>query len=191
MKQLMLFIQREVPGCESAYVLDSSTSIGVRETRRIRGEFVLTEQDILAHRTYEDTVAKLWRFHAAGRDWHSPDGGEGAPTNTVYRTDITPLNWFEIPYRCFVPNGVDSLLVGGRTLSQTHSADMWTRGMYACMITGQVAGTAAALATQSGCSVRALDVAALQEALHRQGVDLGSRNPTMSPVNKAREPQGI
>jgi len=175
MKQVAAFIQREIPGCEKAYVIDASSSIGVRETRRIRGPFVLTEEDILAHKTYEDTVAKIWRFHAAGRDWHSPDGGEGSSSNLVYRTAVTPLNWFEIPYRCFLPNGVQGLLVGGRTLSQTHQADMWTRGMYCCMVTGQVAGTAAALATQSRVEPSALDVRMLQDALAAQGVDLGSK----------------
>jgi len=175
MKQLAAFIQREIPGCEKAYVIDASSSIGVRETRRIRGPFALTEEDILAHKTYEDTVAKIWRFHAAGRDWHSPDGGEGSSSNLVYRTAVTPLNWFEIPYRCFLPNGVQGLLVGGRTLSQTHQADMWTRGMYCCMVTGQVAGTAAALATQSRVEPSALDVRMLQDALAAQGVDLGSK----------------
>jgi hypothetical protein len=175
MKQLAAFIQREIPGCGKAYVIDASSSIGVRETRRIRGPFVLTEEDILAHKTYEDTVAKIWRFHAAGRDWHSPDGGEGSSSNLVYRTAVTPLNWFEIPYRCFLPNGVQGLLVGGRTLSQTHQADMWTRGMYCCMVTGQVAGTAAALATQSRVEPSALDVRMLQDALAAQGVDLGSK----------------
>jgi hypothetical protein len=93
----------------------------------------------------------------------------------VYRTAVTPLNWFEIPYRCFLPNGVQGLLVGGRTLSQTHQADMWTRGMYCCMVTGQVAGTAAALATQSRVEPSALDVRMLQDALAAQGVDLGSK----------------
>ncbi|MHB1006402.1 MAG: FAD-dependent oxidoreductase [Chloroflexota bacterium] len=175
MRQLVPFIRRERPGCEGAYLLDASTSIGVRETRRVRADFVLDEADILAHRTYEDTVAKVWRFHAGGRDWHSPDGGEGAPDNLVYRTAVTPLNWFEIPYRVFVPNGVEGLVVGGRTLSQTQAADMWTRGMYCCMVTGQVAGTAAALAAAAGVTPRGLDPLPLQRSLARQGVDLGSR----------------
>jgi FAD dependent oxidoreductase len=175
MKRLAEFIRREIPGCDKAYVIDASSSIGVRETRRIRGPFVLTEEDILAHTTYPDTVAKLWRFHSAGRDWHSPDGGEGSAQNAVYRTAVTPLNWFEIPYRCFYPKGVSGLLVGGRTLSQTHQTDMWTRGMYCCMVTGQVAGTAAALAAKSGLDVGAISVGQLQDRLAAQGVDLGSQ----------------
>jgi hypothetical protein len=175
MKQLIAFIRRQIPGCEAAFVIDASSSIGVRETRRIRGPFILGEEDILTQRTYNDTVAKIWRFHAAGQDRHSPDGGEGSPGNLVYRTPVTPLNWFEIPYRCLLPNGVQGLLVGGRSLSQTHRADMWTRGMYCCMVTGQVAGTAAALAAKSGIEPSALDARVLQDRLAAQGIDLGSQ----------------
>lgn len=175
MKLLIAFIRRQIPGCEAAFMIDASSSIGVRETRRIRGPFILSEEDILTQRTYHDTVAKVWRFHAAGRDWHSPDGGEGSPGNLVYRTAVTPLNWFEIPYRCLLPNGVQGVLVGGRSLSQTHQADMWTRGMYCCMVTGQVAGTAAALAAKSGIEPSALDARELQGRLAAQGIDLGSQ----------------
>lgn len=178
MRKLLDFILREIPGCEKAYMLDSSSSIGVRETRRVRGQFVLDEADILAQKTYEDTVAKVWRFNAAGMDWHSPDGGEGGSANAVYRTAVTPLNWFEIPYRVFVPNGVGGLLVAGRTLSQTQKADMWTRGMYCCLVTGQVAGTAAALCAASGQEPVDLDVRKLQGLLASQGVDLGSQSTT-------------
>lgn len=149
-RQLFQVIKKYIPGFENAYVIDSSPTVGVRETRRVRGSYVLTEEDILAHRTYPDSVAKIWRHHDAGRDWHSPDGGEGSPQNLVYRTLRTDLKWFEIPYRVLVPNGVEGLTVGGRTLSVTHEADMWTRGQYCCLVTGQVAGTAAALAAQAG-----------------------------------------
>ncbi len=175
MKMLLAFIQCRVPGCDKAHVIDASSSIGVRETRRIRGPFVLREEDILAQRTYPDTVVKIWRFHAAGQDRHSPDGGEGAAGNAVYRTEVTPLSWFEIPYRCFLPNGVSGLLAAGRALSQTHQADMWTRGMYCCLVTGQVAGTAAALAATSGVAPPGVSVGDLQDRLSAQGVDLGSR----------------
>jgi hypothetical protein len=147
----------------------------VRETRRIRGERLLTEEDILADKTYPDTVVKVWRHNAAGRNWHSPDGGEGAPWDPTYRTLTTDLRSFEVPYGCLVPRDVDGLLVAGRIISQTHEADMWTRGMYCCMMTGQCAGIAAALAARTGAAPRKLDVSALQREIGRQGLDLGSR----------------
>jgi glycine/D-amino acid oxidase-like deaminating enzyme len=171
---LCQFIKRHVPGCENCYVIDSASSLGVRETRRIRGDHVLTEEDILAHRTYPDSVAKIWRHHAGGRDWHSPDGGEGAPDNLVYRTLTTTLDWFEIPYGIVIPTGIEGLLVAGRTLSQTHEADMWTRGQYCCVVTGQVAGTAAALSRQARSVPRVLDIGRLQRALIEQNVDIGA-----------------
>ena len=186
MRQLVPFIRNYIPGCRNAYVIDASSSIGVRETRRIRGSHVLTEEDIAAHKTYEDTVAKIWRFHAAGADWHSPDGGEGSPDNPTYRTAVTPLNWYEIPYRVFVPNGVDGVLVAGRTLSQTQEADMWTRGMFVCLNTGQIAGTAAALAAAAGLTPRELPVSQLQANLFGQGLDLGSRAPAIEAIARAK-----
>jgi hypothetical protein len=174
MDQLLRFIRKSVPGCERAFRIDASTAIGVRETRRIRGEHVLTEDAILAGATYPDTIVKLWRLHGAGRNWHSPDGGEGAADDPTYRTLVTDLHSFEVPYRCLVPREVESLLVAGRAISQTHESDMWTRGMHCCALTGQCAGVAAALAARSGRRPRALEAAGIQRELARQGVDLGS-----------------
>jgi len=172
-RQLYELIKHHVPGCEGCYVLDSS-SIGVRETRRIRGSHLLTEEDIAANRTYDDSVARVWRFHAPGADWHSPDGGEGGPQNLTYRTDETPLTSYEIPYRCLVPNGAQGILAAGRTLSQTQRADMYTRGQYTCMVTGQAAGTAAALAARQGVVPREVDIRRLQRMLVHSGVDIGA-----------------
>lgn len=173
MDQLLRFLVLKVPGCERAFRIDASSVIGVRETRRIRGEHLLTEEDILAGRAYDDTVVKAWRHHGAGRNWHSPDGAEGAPSDPTYRTMTTELQSFEIPYRCLVPLEVEGLVAAGRIISQTHEADMWTRGMYCCVMTGQCAGTAAALAARDGVAPRRLSVPALQRELHRQGLDPG------------------
>ncbi len=174
MDQLLRFIRKAVPGCERAFRIDASTSLGVRETRRIRGAHLLMEEDILAGKTYPDTILKVWRHHGPGRNWHSPDGGEGAPSDPTYRTLRTDLQSFEVPYGCLVPLHVEDLLVAGRTISQTHEADMWTRGMYCCMLTGQCAGVAAALAAKSCTSPRHLEVNLLRRELERQEVDLGS-----------------
>lgn len=175
MDQLLRFLVLKVPGCERAFRIDASSVIGVRETRRIRGEHLLTEEDILAGRAYDDTVVKAWRHHGAGRNWHSPDGAEGAPSDPTYRTMTTELQSFEIPYGCLVPLEVEGLVAAGRIISQTHEADMWTRGMYCCVMTGQCAGVAAALAARDGVAPRCLSVPALQRELHRQGLDPGPR----------------
>jgi len=172
----MLFdvIRNYIPGFETAWVLDSSSNVGVRETRRIRGAQVLDQPDFLAGRTWPDSVARIWRHMAEGRDWHKAEGGEGAPGDAVYRTGTTALAWFEIPWGVFTPNRVDGLLTCGRTLSVTHDADMWTRGQYCCLVTGQVAGIAAALAAAGATTPRQLEVAELQQRLVGQGIDIGS-----------------
>ena len=174
MQQLLVFVKRRIPGCEDCYVVQTSPSIGVRETRRIRGRHVLTEQDIAAGRTYSDTIARLWRFHTPGVEMHSPDPVEGSPEDPLHRQLQRPLLSFEVPYGCLLPAETDGLLIGGRTISQDHAADGWTRGMYACMVTGQAAGTAAGLGALRNSSASAVSVRELQQALALQRVDLGS-----------------
>lgn len=173
-RQLRAVIRKYIPGFENAYVIDSSPTVGVRETRRVRGPYVLPQEDLLNQRTFDDSVVRVWRHMAAGRDWHKADGGEGAPNDAVYRTATTDLTWYEIPWRVFTPNKVDGMTVGGRVLSVTHDADMWTRGQYCCLVTGQIAGIGAALAAAKGVSPSGLDVRTLQRALVSQHIDIGS-----------------
>jgi hypothetical protein len=172
-RKVFAVIKKYIPGLENAYVIDSSSNIGVRETRRARAAHVLTEEDILAHRTYPDSVAKIWRHHGEGQARHSPDGREGAADNFAYRIARTDLNWFEIPWGVFVPNNVEGLIVGGRIISMTHEADMWARGQYCCVVTGQVAGIAASLVAAHNLSLRTLDVSTLQRTLTENSVDIG------------------
>ncbi|WP_207540390.1 FAD-dependent oxidoreductase [Sabulicella rubraurantiaca] len=167
-------IRRDIPGFEKAFVLDSSPTVGVRETRRVRGRYLLTQDDNQAQRRFRDSTVRVWRHMAAGRDWHKAEGGEGAPNDAVYRTATTELTWFEIPWGVFLPNGVEGMTVGGRVLSVSHDADMWTRGQYCCLVTGQVAGVAAGLAAKRNSVPSALEVETLQRALTEQGVDIGS-----------------
>lgn len=180
--QLLKVIRKYIPGFESAFVMDSSPTVGVRETRRVRGRYVLDQPELARQATFPDTVARIWRHMAEGRDWHKAEGGEGAPGDAVYRTATTSITWFEIPWRVFTPNGVEGMTVGGRVLSVTHDADMWTRGQYCCLVTGQVAGISAALAASKGISPGALDVAELQRALVSQGIDIGSAAAVPQPA---------
>ncbi|HTJ02511.1 MAG TPA: FAD-dependent oxidoreductase [Methylovirgula sp.] len=173
-RQLYAIIKKNIPGFENAFVLDSSPTVGVRETRRVRGPHLLTQEDLAAHRTYSDSVVRIWRHMAAGRDWHKADGGEGSPSDAVYRTGTTHLTWFEIPWGTLLPNGVEGMTIGGRALSATHDADMWSRAQYCCLVTGQVAGVGAALAAGQNISPSQLDIRSLQNALTAQGVDIGA-----------------
>jgi hypothetical protein len=158
---------RKRPGYETAYIFETGESplLGVRETRRIVGEYMLTEQDIQQGRKFADSIAKS----AQGLDMHksaSDDRGESAiclPCETDY---------YDIPYRCLLPVQVDNLVVAGRCISATHIAEAATRKVPNCMATGQAAGTAAALAAQSGVTPRKLEVTRLQRALREQGANV-------------------
>ena len=85
-RQILKVVRKYIPGFEKAFVLDSSPTVGVRETRRVRGRYVLDQPALASQETFPDTVARIWRHMAAGRDWHKAEGGEGAPGDAVYRT---------------------------------------------------------------------------------------------------------
>jgi ribulose 1,5-bisphosphate synthetase/thiazole synthase len=172
--QLVAFIKNRIPGCENSYVIDTSASMGVRETRRIVGRHVLTEEEIDADTVFEDVVAKLWRFHSVGHEMHSPDPVEGSAEDPWHRGLRRPLRSFQVPLGSLVPRDVDGLLAAGRCISTTHAADGWTRGMYCCMVTGQAAGVVAALAAQQDVMPAAVQIGEIHRELSRQGVDIGA-----------------
>ncbi len=160
---LVEFLKRKVPGFESAYLLVSGSQIGVRETRRVMGEYVMTEEDVLGARKFEDVVAR----GSYPIDIHSPTG-EG----TVIKRP-PPGASYDIPYRCLVPKKVENLLVAGRCVSSTHEAQAAIRVIPICMAMGQAAGTAAALAVKLKVTPREMDVTLLQKTLREQGANLG------------------
>jgi glycine/D-amino acid oxidase-like deaminating enzyme len=186
-RMILKVIKKYIPGFENATVIDASPSVGVRETRRVRGSYVLTQEDNLAQRRFPDSVVRVWRHMSAGVDWHKAEGGEGAPGDAVYRTATTNITWFEIPWSVFVPKGVQGMTVSGRILSVNHAADMWTRGQYCCVVTGQVAGAAAGLAALQDKVPSDLEVGLLQRTLADQGVDIGSagRNEETNEVGES------
>ncbi|MCK4263987.1 MAG: FAD-dependent oxidoreductase, partial [Candidatus Aminicenantes bacterium] len=134
----------------------TASSIGVRETRRIIGEYMLTEEDILSGRSFDDVIAR----NNAPMDIHSPTDG---------KQKWVQVKPYDIPYRCLVPQIIDYLLVSGRCISSTHKAFASTRFMPCCMATGQAAGIAAALSVKNKVTPRQLDVIKLQKALRKQG----------------------
>jgi FAD-dependent oxidoreductase family protein len=160
--QLLEFFRRDVPGFANARIAATATQIGVRESRRIVGEYTLTARDVLEARSFDDAVARS----AYPIDIHNP-AGSGTTTQR-----LAPGASYEIPYRCLVPQGAEDLLVAGRCISTTHEALASTRLTPTVMTLGQAAGTAAALSLQRGVSPRRLDGAVLRERLARDGVDL-------------------
>jgi len=160
--QLVAFFRTRVPGFERCRLAATATQIGVRESRRIVGEYVLTRDDVLEARAFDDAVARS----AYPIDIHNP-GGSGTTTHR-----LPPGQSYEIPYRCLVPQRVDGLLVAGRCISTTHEALASTRLTPTVMTLGQAAGTAAALAVAAGIEPRDVPVATLRERLSEAGVDL-------------------
>lgn len=152
------FLRAEIPGYERAYLINFSTQIGIRETRRVYGEYRLTREDVLSARKFDDAIAQCGapiEDHRPGRDthWEYIPGG----------------NTYDIPYRCLLPLGVDNLLIAGRCLSASHDAHASVRSMGQCMAIGQAAGTAAALAVSSQRTPRTLPVQELQARLLSDG----------------------
>jgi hypothetical protein len=160
--QLLAFFRRDVPGFEQARIAATAAQIGIRESRRIVGEYTLTREDVLSARTFDDAVARS----AYPIDIHNPTGAG----TTTFR--LPPGSSYEIPYRCMVPERVDGLLVAGRCISTTHEAHASTRLTPTVMTLGQAAGTAAELCAAGRYEPRAVGYAELRERLTRDGVDL-------------------
>jgi hypothetical protein len=156
---IVRFLREKVPGFAQAYLLDSGALIGIRETRRVTGDYVLTMEDVLGARTFPDGVVRA-RFPV---DIHDPKGHAGDSSRR-------PADYYEIPYRCLLPKGVENLLVAGRPISATHEAHASLRVMPICMGTGQAAGLAAALSLREGVTPRALDPALLRGELRQVSV---------------------
>lgn len=157
------FIKENTPGFQNAYIVEIAPQLGIRETRRIRGEYQLTEEDVLACRDFSDTI-----------------GVQGWPIEAHVEGDVKfvfapPLSrgFNEIPYRIIVPQRVDNLLVAGRCASMTHEGQSSARVSGPCFVMGQAAGAAADLALAAAVPPRAIDVAELQRRLRAAGVNLG------------------
>jgi hypothetical protein len=165
MRQIAAFLCRYVAGFERAYVAQSGMHTGVRETRRIVGDYRLTTEDVLEGRKFDDVVAR----GAYPIDIHNPKGS-GTTLKRVRAGEA-----YDIPLRALLPRGVEGLLTAGRCLSGSHEAHSSYRVMPIVMATGQAAGVCAALAAKRRSPPRAVPAAEVQAVLRRQGADLGGR----------------
>lgn len=162
-RELIALFKSDVPGFANAYLQKSAALIGVRESRRVIGEYVLTAEDVLEGRRFPDAVA-CSRYPI---DIHNPSG-----TGTVIRT-LPEGQWYEIPYRCLVPKGVLNLLMATRAISATHEAHASLRIMPVVAALGQAAGAAAAMASQLSVQPAGIDTALLREKLREAGAYIG------------------
>ena len=163
LKGMMQFFNRYIRGMEKAYISSTPNGIGIRESRRLKGVYTLTEEDVLSGRRFPDAIAR----NGYCIDIHDPSGKKWGAKFIESENGS-----YDIPYRCLVPEETDGLLVAGRSISATHEAQGSIRIMPACMATGQAAGVAAALAAKAGVQPRHIDVAALQERLRKAGAIL-------------------
>lgn len=152
--------RKYVPGMERCYMLSTPNTVGMRESRRIHGDYKLVKADLLAQKEFPDTVG----YGSFFIDIHNVSGP--GMDKMTYR----PPNGFryQIPYRILLPRGVENLLVAGRCASTDHEALGSLRVMPQCGVMGQAAGVAAALSLRDGVTPRQLDVRKLQSALREQ-----------------------
>lgn len=163
-KEIQRYLTAFVPGFEKAVFTKMAPFLGIRETRRIVGNYVLTGEDLLSRRRFEDAIAVA----SYPLDIHHPEGG-----------DCT-LTWcgdsYDIPYRSLVPRKVKNLLVAGRSISSTHEAMSAIRVMAPCMAMGEAAGRAAKLAVKHQVTPSDVNVDELRAELLKHGAYLGEED---------------
>jgi len=141
----------------------TASTLGIRETRHILGDCVMTKEDILEGRVPGDSIA----LNAYSIDLHGGKGASGTLFLTMERGE-----YYGIPYRALLPRGVENLLVAGRCISATSVAAASLRVMPSAMAIGQAAGTAASLAAKAGVPARRIDLTELVRQLVKDGVYL-------------------
>lgn len=159
-EDIIQYLNAYVPGFEDAFLARTAPFLGIRETRRIVGTYVMTREDILSCRKFDDGIAVA----SYPLDIHHPVGG-----------DCT-LEWsgdcYDIPYRSLLPLNVENLLVAGRSISTTHEAMSAIRVMAPCMAMGEAAGRAARMAVKERIQPSQVNVEKLREELLTEGAYL-------------------
>lgn len=171
------YLRSHCEGLEDVEISTLAPEIGFRDSRRIVGEYHLTFEDTRTDRQFDDAIAVYPAFY----DMLCPDPekitcGDGSVEAKGYNGHIFELpndKSFQVPYRTMLPKAnVKNLLVAGRCLSADHVAQSAIRAISLCMMTGEAAGAAAALAAKKSCSVKEIDVKELQGILRGQGFTL-------------------
>jgi len=156
------FFKKEIPAFRDCQLINTGVSIGMIGTRRIRGDYFITQQDIIDARKFEDAIAtgttrlEVWELD-----------GQGCYFNHLVGT------WYTIPYRSLLPKGLDNVLVAGSCISGQIIAMATWAVMPMCFKTGQAAGTAASLCVKGNAGPRDISIAELQRILQADGVFLG------------------
>ena len=158
------FMKKHADGLENSFLMMTAGEIGVRESRKIVGDYILTEDDCKSFRKFEDGIAAC----NYDIDIHNP---EGTGTHVFYFPDCV---YYTIPYRSLIPKEVNNMLVAGRCISSDHGAQASYRVMPTVCCIGEAAGVAIGLAVKAGSSVRDVDVKEVQTILRANGAFLGA-----------------
>jgi hypothetical protein len=157
--RIINFFRKYVPGYENAYLSYTAPQIGLRESRRVIGNYILTaDKDIEEGTKHKDVIVKCRTADARDLSTYTP---EQAPV-------------WDIPYRCIIPKNIDGLIVAGRCISIDHKAAtlLSPRDISTCIALGQAAGTAAALSVMMNITPRKLDCHVLQNKLRNEGANI-------------------
>ncbi len=165
-RQILAFMQKNIPGFEHCRIISTGPHIGIRESRKINGVYKLTAEDLLANKMFPDAVA----MGGYPIDIHSPDGA------AMKHQHLKPGSWYSVPYRSLIAAEVENLLVAGRCISATHEACAAVRVTPIAMAMGQAVGTAAAQSAATGQPANALDTDQLRATLKADGVFLEEYN---------------
>ena len=162
-RRIAAFFKAYVKGFEASYIGTVAPMVGVRESRRIVGDYTLTEEDYLLEARFPDAVAR----NSYPIDIHSTKAKGG-----LIMKHLPPGHYHEIPYRCLLPVGVENLLVAGRCLSATFAAQAAVRIQQNCRALGEAAGLAAVLSLEQGIPPRHVDTDELRRRLNAQGAQI-------------------
>ncbi len=166
------FLQRYVKGFESAIFLEVAPKLGIRETRRVTGQYVLTEADVRGNKRFDDAIGLC----NSPVDVHEPGGSRAIMDHVGVG--------YGIPYRTMIPLKVDNLVMAGRCISVDEIAFGSTRNVPACTMTGEAAAIAASLAAKRGVIVSKIAAGEVQVRLRELGVWLGTPGEEVPAVLK-------
>ena len=148
-------------------VAGTSSTLGIRRTRRLVGEYLYTEDDF--SKEFDDAILRFSIFHKPGLDIHDPDSPIQDMNEELKNRSPKERYTINLPFRCLLPMTIDGLLTAGRSISTSHIVDFYTGNMIPCIGTGQAAGTAAAMCSKNGILPRELSVSKLVGTLNKQG----------------------
>jgi hypothetical protein len=171
MDEYEVYYKKYLTGYEDMELMATGSLLGIRESRRIMGDYVLNLQDFLNRRVFEDEIGR----YSYPVDIHASDASE--ESYTKFEREYTTLRYgpgesYGIPYRCLIPQNLENVLVAGRCVSTDRAMQASIRVMPGCYITGQAAGAAAALAARKEITTRQVKVSELQKLLKEMGAYL-------------------